>query len=364
MRPDVMWSAQRHGQDWKDEAVLSGADWLESLVPSKEWTSRVAATEATFKAAKAKWAEGRRVQLFNPDDRVAWYLHQARRYADPVLRPDYFLPEGYRIAPLLRRIGQLLPDFRRIEGAEDRVARLMTENLSQPDDGIYELLVAGAYSRRGWDSVAFVPEAPGIGKRHDLLVSRPGSRWAVECKRAGQSRYSSRERLAGERIAERVHAILRDVGRSLIVCVNYRDELHLLGDDYLVDKVMLFLEGYERYEWADAGGEGVIMDAMLQPLQSVMLDDDIYFGSSRMLELLLGKYDPTLDFTMAGDWEPAEGRPLHARWVDRVSLVTWRSTSPFLVSGICHSPRLKLISSHFMARTLLFRAPVNSEIII
>jgi hypothetical protein len=58
-----------------------------------------------------------------------------------------------------------------------------------------------------------------------------------------------------------------------------------------------------------------------------MLHDDIYFGSSRMLELLVGAYDPSIDFTMAGEWEPAEGRPLHATRVDHVSLVAWRSVS-------------------------------------
>jgi hypothetical protein len=203
----------------------------------------------------------------------------------------------------------------------------MKENLSQPDDGIYELLVAGAYSRRGWEKVSFIPEAKGIAKRNDLYVDRPRSHWAVECKRAGRSGYAREERLAGERIAERAHTISRSAGRSLIVLADLREELHLLGDDYLVDKVEQFLGGKEPYVWDDAGGGGVVLDVMWGPLHSVMVHDDIYFGSSRMLELLLGKYSPAIDFTMAGDWEPAEGRPLHATWVHHLSLVTWLSTS-------------------------------------
>jgi hypothetical protein len=66
---------------------------------------------------------------------------------------------------------------------------------------------------------------------------------------------------------------------------------------------------------------------MWGPLHNVMLHDDIYFGSTRMLELLLGKYSPAIDFTMAGNWEPAKGHPLHATWVHQLSLVTWLSTS-------------------------------------
>lgn len=325
--PEVMWIAQRHGQDWRDDVVLAAADWLEGLVPSADWKARAAAVETRFQAAKIDWAEGRRVPLFDPDDSIAWYLHQARRYADPKLRPDYFLPEGYRIAPLVRRIGQLLPDLREIGGAEERATRLMTQNLPQPDDGIYELLVAGAYRRRGWDKVSFVCETPGIGKSHDLLIDRPRSHWAAECKRAGRSGYARDERLAGERMGEQAHALSRMAGRPLVVMVRYREELHLLGDDYLTAKVEHFLGGNGPFEWRDDGAEGVVMDVLWNPLHGVMLHDDIYFGSSRMFELLVGAYDPSIDFTMAGDWEPAEGRPFHATWVDHVSLVAWRSVS-------------------------------------
>jgi hypothetical protein len=169
---DIIWIAQRHGQDWRDGDVLAAIDWLTSLVPQEEWARRAAATDARFQAAKSEWALGRRVPLFDPQDTVAWYIHQARCYADPAYRPDCFEPEGYRIAPLFRRLGQLLPDLRMVGGGEDRAARLMTDGRSQPDDGIYEFLVAGVYKRRGWKRVEFVPEMPGLEKRHDLYVER------------------------------------------------------------------------------------------------------------------------------------------------------------------------------------------------
>lgn len=325
--PKIAWIAQRHGQDWRDEAILTAADWLEALVPSADWRRRIDAVETRFQAAKVEWAQGRRVPLFDPKDSVAWYLHQARRYADPAFRADYFLPEGYRIAPVLRRIGQILPDMAEIGGAEDRALRLMTENLSQPDDGLYELLVAGAYRRRGWDKVSFVPEAKGISKTQDLLVERPRSRWAVECKRAGRSGYARDERLAGERIARHAHELAAEANRSLLSIVRYREEIHRLPDDYLASKVSQFLAGRSPFEWNDEGGEGIIAEVPWEPLRSIMAHDDIFFGSTRMFELIIGEYDPAIDFTMEGDWEPGEGRPLHATWVDRVSLIAWRSVS-------------------------------------
>lgn len=69
--PDIMWIAQRHGQDWRDDLILAAADWLEGLIPSADWQARAAAVQARFQAANSEWAEGRRVPLFDPDDTVA-----------------------------------------------------------------------------------------------------------------------------------------------------------------------------------------------------------------------------------------------------------------------------------------------------
>ena len=40
---DLLWVAQRHGQDWRDEDVIAAVEWLTSLVPSDEWMRRIAA---------------------------------------------------------------------------------------------------------------------------------------------------------------------------------------------------------------------------------------------------------------------------------------------------------------------------------
>lgn len=264
--------------------------------------------------------------LFDPQDTVAWYVHQARCYADPVLRPDFFEPEGYRIVPLFRRLGQLLPTLRNVTGADERAYRLMTNGRSQPDDGIYELLVAGAYRRRGWAQVAFVPEMANM-KRPDLFVDRGRSHWAVECKRAGRSGYARDERVAGERMAEGAHEVSRQAGRPLVIMAHFVDELHKLGDDYLREKAIRFIDSNQPYEWKDEGGAGAVMDVLWEQLQYVLEVDDIYFGASRMIELLLGRYEPAADYSVSGDWEPAEGRPFHATAVDHVSVVVWACTS-------------------------------------
>ncbi|MCP3414227.1 hypothetical protein NLM16_08955 [Bradyrhizobium brasilense] len=324
---DVAWITQRHGQDWRDESTLAAIDWLTSLVPLDEWGRRVTATDARFQAAKSEWALGRRVPLFDPADAIAWYIHQARCYADPTYRPDFFEPEGYRIAPVFRRLGQLLPTLKAIDGAEDRGARLMTDGKSRPDDGIFEFLVAGAYLRRGWERVAFVPETPGIEQRPDLYVDRGKSHWAVECKRAGRSGYARDERIAGERMATRAHEISRTARRPLVVMVRFNAELTSLPEGYLAEKVSRFADNTGPYEWDDEGSTGVVFDVIWRPLLQILQTDDIYFGSSRMLQLLLGRYEPFMDFTLDGEWIPADGRPFHATSVSHVSVVTWTSMS-------------------------------------
>jgi hypothetical protein len=128
-------------------------------------------------------------------------------------------------------------------------------------------------------------------------------------------------------MADGAHALSRESGRPLLVLTRFREELHMLGDDYLATRVQRFLGSAGIYEWDDEGGEGMVADVDWARLHAVMAEDDIYFGSSRMVELLLGSYEPTVDFTMAGDWTPADGRPLHADWVDHLSLVGWRSCS-------------------------------------
>lgn len=275
-----------------------------------------------FAQAREQWAEQNRIPLFDPADRVAWYIFQARAYAEE--RQDWFEPEAYRIAPVFRRLGQDLALLRQTGGIEDRVNRLMTSGRRQPDDGLYELLVAAAYQRRGW-AVQFVPERPGIARTPDLSVQKGRRRWAAECKRVGQTGYAAQERAIGEQLSRQLHERCRRDGLSVIAVVRFVDELQNAPDNYLAEK----LDGLvpTGFHWSDPISEGAVIPATLEPLQAILEHDDIFFGSSRMIELLLGQYSYLADYSMEGTWEPAVGRPFHATAVSQVSLVGWLSQS-------------------------------------
>ena len=324
MSNDPLWIAQRHGQDWRDEESLAAIDWLTATVPTDAWQRRMDRTRAAFDAARARWAAGERVPLFDPTDRIAWYIFQAKAYAAD--RENWVEHEAFRIAPVFRRLGQLLPDLRRVGGIDDRISRLMTSGRTTPDEGIYELLIAGAYAQRGWTHVEFVPEQPGRSKTPDLEARRGRSRWAIECKRVGQSDYGAIERGRAEAIAALAHVECERVGVSLDIKIAFTDELTNVDDSYLAGHVAAVLDG-GPLNWKDDFGEGFAQPINWRPLRTVLQHDDIYFGSSRMIELLIDEYLPMIDYSLAGDWIPAVGRPFHAATVRQASVVSWISAS-------------------------------------
>lgn len=318
------WLAPRHGQDWRDEETLKAIDWLTSTIPAKAWEKRIDAVRTHFEAARAEWAEAKPVALFDPADTVAWYIFQSQAYA--ANRVDWFEPEGFRLAPLFRRLGQLVDDLKSVEGAEARAAALMTHGRKQPDDGLYEFLVAGAYKHRGWTRVAFVPEQPGVAKTQDLLVERPRRKWAVECKRVNRSGYEFEERQRGEALAKPVHDRCRELNRSVTMAVRFDEELAKVPDGYLLERLETYLRtgrGYFKDPQAEVGIDPV--DWSLA--QTALAVDDIYYGSSRMIELLAGFYVDDADHSVLAKWTPAKGRPLYATAVSQASVVSWTSES-------------------------------------
>jgi hypothetical protein len=88
-----------------------------------------------------------------------------------------------------------------------------------------------------------------------------------------------------------------------------------------------YLEDRKKAYWHDEGGMGVIRDIDWSLSRRVLAEDDVYFGSSRMIELLLGHYDHDLHHSMAGRWRPSSSRPLWAEALYQASVVSWRNDS-------------------------------------
>lgn len=322
-----LWVAQRHGQDWTDDATLKVIDWFRSKVTWSVWSQRMDAVIAQFEAGKRAWAQGHIKPLFDPADAIFWYLFQAAAYASPDHRRDYFEPEAFRISPVFARLGSLLPELSRIVGIEDRLQTLITKGRSQPDAGLYELLVAGAYKSRGWKTVTFVPERPGVAKTQDLLMESGRRRWAAECKRVNRNEYEEQEHQIVQAMVKPVHELARQLHLSIVLEVRFVVELKDVESSYLLSRLSELLDCSRRHSWNDGISAGFVRQANLEQLQAVLVNDDVFYGSSRMVELLAGGYRQNFDHSVQALWKPAEERPLHATWVDQASVISWQSAS-------------------------------------
>lgn len=118
-----LWIAPRGGQDWIDQPCLNVIEWLRSMLEQRAWEARIEAAQANYEAALAKWAQGEKVPLYDEDDAIFWYIHQANAFAQD--RRNFFVPEGFRIAPVINRVGHLLSHLKQVKGVSDRIETLL-----------------------------------------------------------------------------------------------------------------------------------------------------------------------------------------------------------------------------------------------
>lgn len=319
------WIAPRTKQDWRDEDVLRAVTWLKSFVPENQMNQRLDAARRHLIEARLRQREGHSANLFDSADVVAWYIFQAETFATD---RNYWTQEGaLSIVPTLTRLGKELDLLLSIHGVETRASRLMLAEKKQPDAGLFELLVALAYRRGEWPRVEFVPETPGLGRTPDIHIFRPGCRWAVECKRLMPSPYAANEKLRGEQLAGPIHSLSIECGVSCVVEVVYKRELAQVPDDYLIEHVRGALRLESRTQWDDEIARGRVRPVNWHLARHVLDQDDVYFGGSRMIELLAGSYSHEADHSLSAIWTPAPARPSYAEDVDHASVVSWRSGS-------------------------------------
>lgn len=322
---DPDWTAPREGQDWQDHDLMVAVAWLKSLVPSRDMEQRLDSVKTFLAAAKRKMRQGVLVPLYDPADTIAWYIFQAQTFATD---RAFWTPDGVmRAVPYLTRLGKELPLLLTIPHVEERASRMMLAERQQPDGILFELLVALAYRRGGWTQVDFVPETPGGGRTQDLRVSRSRSHWAVECKRMTPSPYAAAEHLRGTVLADLVHALALERYKSIRVVVRYNIELSLIDDDYLIGRVESALSRYSSGQWEDEISKGVVLPINWGLARKILRKDYVYFGSSRMIEILCGSYAHQADHSMSAKWRPWKDRPDYADAVYQASVVSWFSAS-------------------------------------
>lgn len=317
-----------------DPDLRRAVDWLSSFMPAAEWKRRrLTALERFVNAATGSLAEdpsgvGR---FFSADDQFAWYLFLGQASLDHPTVYDFMF--GSRVTPILRAVGRNLELLKNVEGITQRVQRMVGSERRQPNGGLFELLVAAAYRREGAE-VRFLPEQHGVKKTHDMDVRVRGREWAVECKRMELGEYTEKERVrARELWLPTAHEFQRR-GLNVLAQVRFTSELDVLSPEYLGHHAVQWMSGgYHRpHRWQDLHGSGTIGTLDMAPLTTLLKTDEVALHSSRMMELLTGRYKrnaKVIQVLHAGMGD----NPLFVTDCRQAIVLDWESHSPAAIDG-------------------------------
>jgi hypothetical protein len=140
-------------------------------------TNSISAFEQTIRidSEPVEW------KLFNPPttDKIIWYMFLVDILGVEKTSDDPF--ESHRIYPIFAAIGDQLEKLKLVPNVHGVIKKLLSSKHNQPDNFLFELLVASHYLRNGYD-VAFIEEQPTL-QTPDLQVSKFETSIFVECKR-------------------------------------------------------------------------------------------------------------------------------------------------------------------------------------
>ena len=223
-----------------DDADLENAlQWFLEFLSDDDWKRRVAAVEENIETGIRPKARDFRaedyVAIYSGADRIAWYLYLLDTAQHAPLK--YEAVQGARVIPVFKRLGADLDLLKGIGGVEDRVGRLIDPERSQPDGGLFELIIALLWKRNGWATVEFIPES-SQRKTPDFRAHSGRDEWFVECKRLQKSsEYSERERAKWLAMWSMFVQYLTRERISLVFEMTFHVELESLPDDYLMSQL-------------------------------------------------------------------------------------------------------------------------------
>jgi hypothetical protein len=305
-------------EEWPDNSdIRRVVEWMRGYIGETEWKRRrLAAARRVYHLIVNGAEPGTTGRFFDERDSFAYQLYLAEAYIDHIWNYDPVF--GSRVVPVFAAIGRNFDFLLTVDGIEDRVRRMVGAEKAQPNGPLFELLVAAAYLRAG-GKVSFVPERRGGPRTHDMDVELNGRVYAVECKRMEVSDFGEAERAR--------------ILRSTFAEVGFLVPLADVRDDYLTRKTQAWLRDPSRpLEWDDAQGRGRIGPLDLRPLQAVLEDDFILNGSTRLAELLTGRYKRHQSMISSLRMKFGDN-PRYISECDYATVLEWTPLAPASISG-------------------------------
>jgi hypothetical protein len=328
--PDDLFDPPDPDSGWPDDPELRRAvDWFKGMMTPQVWRERRLAAAYRLYDAILKPPIGRG-RFFDEKDRFGWFLFQAEAMLE---HPTNYDPiSGSRIVPVFKALGRNLDQLLEVEGVEARARRLIKSEKSQPNGGLFELLVAAAYRRVG-AKVAFVDEIPGGPKSHDLNVEIGGRRWAVECKRQEVSDFGETERTRMNELWGPLSTVFREQGRDIMAEAVFKIPIAEVQASHLRDHAIAYKRGGELgVAWNDATSQGFIRPIKLAPVRAVLRDRHVLTHSNYLLQLLTGEYRRHASHLTALDIKPA-ANPRYADDCRQAVILRWEPTAAASIDG-------------------------------
>lgn len=303
----------------EQERYRIGLDALRSPITDDEWTIRRSKFESWRTLPSSPSSDPYPSEARPIDDEFGWYLFNIETtLQDPyALDPD----EAARILPIVSGLASRWHLARRVDGLQEKLKELAGPRRMTPDSALFEIAVALAYAEIGFD-VSLIPEEPGVRKTPDLVVRKGDIKVFVECKRQSRlSEYQADELQHWNRIWAPVEALLIKIGNPVWLRIDFRTELSMFDEAYLVDRLTLGLS-LVHAPTVLLDNELVKVEArpvQLDRLQAHLNDTFVKVGGTQERDLLGGQW--------ASPRSTMESRCFGARMKPTTEIPAWKARS-------------------------------------
>ncbi|WP_378082229.1 hypothetical protein ACFU5E_10910 [Aeromonas bestiarum] len=296
----------RKNEEWIISAKKA-LDWFLAIMGEDDWSRRKKEVVKYFKSQQHSMLptgsickhdmEDERARVAFYEDWIAWYMYLVESIYH---RPFVDEPsQSARIYPFFSTIGRHIDIAKSIKGIDVKLCELLKGNENQPDSLLFEIVIAIMYRRNGW-AVEFIPEN-AKSKTPDLLVSKDGEYFYVECKRQGKvTEYSEVERKEWRKRWAKLVPVMIAYKHPVFIDVTFKVEVSQTSEDILVEAFLALVHNDCINNNIQLESEELIIFS--NHIDMIKVHEhfeqfQVRWNSPQMVALFAGGYDSSASYT-------------------------------------------------------------------